>query len=472
MCGGAKNRTVDPARRRVLGGAGALLSLGAWHLAHGATILAVRMWPAPDYTRLTLESDVALRGQHLLFDEGPRRLVIDIDDLTLDDTLRDVARQVRVDDPYVADIRVSQPTPGKVRLELLLKQPIVPQQFSLTPVAPYRHRLVFDLIPTVEPDPLLALVREKEAAERQAARAVDDALGDFIGRLDQEAMPGAPTPGTATTPPPATGLRRPIPAPGASAVPTPSAPSQTPGPPRREALDRVFIVALDPGHGGEDPGAIGPGGLREKDVVLQIARQLRDALHARRGVRVLMTRDADFFVPLGERVRKARRVQADLFVSIHADAFVQPQARGGSVFALSTGGATSAAARWMAERENGADQVGGINLAVRDDLILRVMADMGTTAQIRDSLQLGQQVLSRMRDVGRLHKPRVEQAGFAVLKSPEIPSILVETAFISNPEEEALLRSPQWQARMVAALAEGIRRHLADTPRMPRQRRV
>jgi N-acetylmuramoyl-L-alanine amidase len=151
---------------------------------------------------------------------------------------------------------------------------------------------------------------------------------------------------------------------------------------------------------------------------------------------------------------------------------VRPEARGGSVFALSTGGATSAAARWMAERENGADQVGGINLAVRDDLTLRVMADMGTTAQIRDSLQLGQQVLSRMREVGYLHKPRVEQAGFAVLKSPEIPSILVETAFISNPEEEALLRSPQWQARMVAALAEGIRRHLADTPRMPRQRRV
>ena len=468
----AEKRTVDAARRRVLRGAGALLSLGAWHLAHGATILAVRMWPAPDYTRLTLESDVALRGQHLLFDDGPRRLVIDIDDLTLDDTLRNVVRQVRVDDPYVADIRVSQPTPGKVRLELLLKQPIVPQQFALTPVAPYSHRLVFDLIPTVEPDPLLALVREKEAAERQAARAVDDALGDFIGRLDQGAMPGAPTPGTAPPPLPAPGLRGPTPTPGASAVPTPGAPSQTPAPPRREALDRVFIVTLDPGHGGEDPGAIGPGGLREKDVVLQIARQLRDALHARRGVRVLMTRDADFFVPLGERVRKARRVQADLFVSIHADAFVRPEARGGSVFALSTGGATSAAARWMAERENGADQVGGINLAVRDDLTLRVMADMGTTAQIRDSLQLGQQVLSRMRDVGRLHKPRVEQAGFAVLKSPEIPSILVETAFISNPEEEALLRSPQWQARMVAALADGIRRHLADTPRMPRQRRV
>jgi N-acetylmuramoyl-L-alanine amidase len=468
----ADDTAADHARRRVLRGTGALLSLGVWHRAHGATILAVRMWPSPDYTRLTIESDVALRGQHLLFDEGPRRLVIDIDDLTLDDTLREVVRQVRVEDPYVADVRVSQLAPGKVRLELALKQPIAPQQFALTPVAPYRHRLVFDLIPTVEPDPLLALVREKEAAERQAARAVDDALGDFIGRLDPP-MPGAQAPGAPSTPPAGPGgLTRPSGASSASGAAAPTAPSQTPAPPRRAALDRLFIVALDPGHGGEDPGAIGPGGLREKDVVLQIARQLRDALHTRRGVRVLMTRDADFFVPLGERVRKARRVQADLFVSIHADAFMRPEARGGSVFALSTGGATSAAARWMAERENGADQVGGINLAVRDDLTLRVMADMGTTAQIRDSLELGQQVLSRMREVGRLHKPRVEQAGFAVLKSPEIPSILVETAFISNPEEEALLRNPQWQARMVAALADGIRRHLADTPRMPRQRRA
>ncbi len=465
----AEERPADPARRRVLRGAGTLLTLAAWHGAHGATILAVRMWPSPDYTRLTIESDVALRGRHLLFDEGPRRLVIDIDDLTLDETLRSVVRQVRLDDPYVADIRVSQLTPGQVRLELALKQPIAPQQFALMPVASYRHRLVFDLIPTVEPDPLLTLVREKEAAERQAARAVDDALGDFIGRLEPT-VPGAPLTGAGTAPPQSTGGHdRP---PAASIAPPSRAPSQTPAPPRREALDRLFIVALDPGHGGEDPGAVGPGGLREKDVVLQIARQLRDALHARRGVRVLMTRDADFFVPLGERVRKARRVDADLFVSIHADAFMRPEARGGSVFALSTGGATSAAARWMAERENGADQVGGINLAVRDDLTLRVMADMGTTAQIRDSLQLGQQVLAQMREVGRLHKPRVEQAGFAVLKSPEIPSILVETAFISNPEEEALLRNPQWQARMVAALAEGIRRHLADTPRMPRRRRA
>jgi N-acetylmuramoyl-L-alanine amidase len=466
------HQTVDDTRRGLLRGAGVVLALGAWHQVHGATILAVRMWPSPDYTRLTIESDVVLQGRHQLFDDGPRRLVIDIDDLTLDDTLREVVRQVRADDPYVAEVRVMQLQPGTVRVMLALKQPIEPQQFALQPVPPYRHRLVFDLRPTVEPDPLLALVREKEAAERNTARTVDDALGDFIGRLEQVLPDTPPAPGAPGMPaqtPSGTG-----PAGGAAPRNPPAAavPTQTPAPPRRGSLDRLYIVALDPGHGGEDPGAVGPGGLREKDVVLQIARQLRDVLHARRGVRVLMTRDADFFVPLGERVRKARRVEADLFVSIHADAFMRPEARGGSVFALSTGGATSAAARWMAERENGADQIGGINLAVRDDLTLRVMADMGTTAQIRDSLALGERILSRMGEVGRLHKPRVEQAGFAVLKSPEIPSILVETAFISNPEEEALLRNPQWQARMVAALAEGIQHHLRQTPRMPRQRRV
>ena len=467
-------QTVDATRRGLLRGAGVVLALGAWHQAHGATILAVRMWPSPDYTRLTIESDVVLQGRHQLYDDGPRRLVIDIDDLTLDDTLREVVRQVRADDPYVAEVRVTQLQPGTVRVMLALKQPIEPQQFALQPVPPYRHRLVFDLRPTVEPDPLLALVREKEAAERNAARTVDDALGDFIGRLEQVLPDTPPAPGAPGSPaqtPSGTGPAGAA-APRNPPTPAPAVPTQTPAPPRRGSLDRLYIVALDPGHGGEDPGAVGPGGLKEKDVVLQIARQLRDVLHARRGVRVLMTRDADFFVPLGERVRKARRVEADLFVSIHADAFMRPEARGGSVFALSTGGATSAAARWMAERENGADQIGGINLAVRDDLTLRVMADMGTTAQIRDSLALGERILSRMGEVGRLHKPRVEQAGFAVLKSPEIPSILVETAFISNPEEEALLRNPQWQARMVAALAEGIQHHLRQTPRMPRQRRV
>jgi N-acetylmuramoyl-L-alanine amidase len=239
----------------------------------------------------------------------------------------------------------------------------------------------------------------------------------------------------------------------------------------KRRADRLVIVALDPGHGGEDPGAIGPSGLREKDVVLAVALALRDKLNAVPGMRVMMTRDADFFVPLGERVRKARRVQADLFVSIHADAFFKPEARGASVFALSTRGASSTAAKWMAERENAADLVGGVNVAnVKDAQVLRAMLDMSTTAQIKDSLELGTEVLQRIGRVGKLHKPRVEQAGFAVLKAPDIPSILVETAFISNPEEEAHLRDPDYQAKLVDALATGIRRYFAKNPPLARNR--
>jgi N-acetylmuramoyl-L-alanine amidase len=238
-------------------------------------------------------------------------------------------------------------------------------------------------------------------------------------------------------------------------------------------VDRLVIVAIDAGHGGEDPGAVGPTGLREKDVVLAVALALRDRLNAVPGMRVMLTRDADFFVPLQDRVRKARRVQADLFVSIHADAFYKPQARGASVFALSTKGATSSAARWMAQRENLADQVGGVNVAqVRDPQLLSAMLDMSTTAQIKDSLKLGHEVLARIGRVGQLHKGQVEQAGFAVLKAPDIPSILVETAFISNPEEEDRLRSPAYRAQLVEAMATGVTRYFARNPPLARQRQL
>jgi N-acetylmuramoyl-L-alanine amidase len=237
-------------------------------------------------------------------------------------------------------------------------------------------------------------------------------------------------------------------------------------------MDRLIIVALDPGHGGEDPGAIGPTGLREKDVVLAIALKLRDRLNQVRGMRVMLTRDGDYFVPLQDRVRKARQVQADLLVSIHADAFMRREASGASVYALSTRGASSTAARWLADKENAADVVGGVNVASSDPQLLRTMLEMSTAAQVRDSMKLGDQVLDRLGRVGKLHKRQVEQAGFAVLKAPDVPSILVETAFISNPEEEARLRTSAYQDKLVAALEHGIRRHLLRTPPMPRQRSV
>ena len=449
-----------------------VLLLSTAQLARGAAIVAVRVWPARDYTRVTIESDQPLAARHLLT-AAPLRLVVDIDGLELRDALRELVGKVRPDDPFIAGVRVGQYQPRVVRLVFDLKQAVEPQQFTLAPVAAYQHRLVFDLYPTVEADPLLALIRGKEAAEERAAQAVQDALGELIARIDR---PPVLVPVPAPPPAAAPALIAPPPQ-AASAAPAPATSTPAPPPPpsaaERQRVDRLVIVALDPGHGGEDPGAIGPKGLREKDVVLAIALQLRDRLNALPGMRVMMTRDADFFVPLQERVRKARRVQADLFVSIHADAFFRPEARGASVFALSSGAATSTAARWMAQRENAADQVGGVNVAdVKDRQVLQAMLDMSTTAQIKDSLKLGQELLADIGRVGRLHKRQVEQAGFAVLKAPDIPSILVETAFISNPEEEDRLRDPAFRKQLVDALATGIHRYFAKNPRLARPRQL
>ncbi|MGD9833784.1 MAG: N-acetylmuramoyl-L-alanine amidase, partial [Piscinibacter sp.] len=397
---------MSATRRHALRTMGSLvLLLGSAEIARGASIVAVRVWPADEYTRVTIESDTALTERHFLA-QNPPRLVIDIDGLELSPALREIVGKVQSDDPFIAGVRVGQNQPRVVRLVIDLKQATAPQLFTLAPVAAYQHRMVFDLYPTQERDPLLALIEEKQRSEQQAAQAVQDALGEFIGRMDKPPLAQAPAP---------------------------RAPQQTPAPKplppmAKEKIDRLIVVALDPGHGGEDPGAVGPTGLREKDVVLAIALALRERINARPGMRAMLTRDGDFFVPLQDRVRKARRVQADLFVSIHADAFINRQARGASVYVLSDGGATSTAARWLADKENAADLVGGINVKNRHADVMRTLLDMSTTAQIKDSLKLGREVLGRIGRVGKLHKPRVEQAGFAVLKAPDVPSILVETA--------------------------------------------
>ena len=442
-----------PVRRRdALRGIGSLaLLLGTGDIAFGASIVAVRVWPAAEYTRVTVESDTALSQQHFMA-ENPNRLVIDIDGLELSPALRELVGKVRPDDPYIAGVRAGQNQPRVVRLVIDLKQPTAPQLFTLAPVAAYQYRLVFDLYPTHEQDPLLALIRDKERAEQQAAQSVQDALGEFIGKVDKPAA----LPPLAKAPWPAPQQQTPAPLP----------------PKLQHKIDRLIVVAIDPGHGGEDPGATGPSGLHEKDVVLAVALQLRDRINALPNMRAMLTRDGDYFVPLVDRVRKAQRVQADLFVSIHADAFISPQARGASVFALSQGGASSAAARWMANRENAADAIGGVNINAKDATVVRTLLDMSTTAQIRDSLKLGGEVLGQIGKVGRLHKGSVEQAGFAVLKAPDIPSILVESGFISNPEEEARLRSPAYQAELVHALAIGIQRYFAKNPPLARSRQL
>ena len=445
-------------RRQALGRMGSLaLLLGAREIAWGAAIVAVRVWPADEYTRVTIESDTALSARHFLA-SAPDRLVIDVDGLELSAQLRELVGKVRADDPYISGVRVGQNRPGVVRLVLDLKQEVAPELFTLAPVAAYQHRLVFDLRPTHEPDPLLELIRDKESAEQQATQAVQDALGEFIGRVGAAGAASAPSLGNPGLPPKVAATTPPF----AHSVP----------PAVQSKIDRLVVVAIDPGHGGEDPGASGPSGLREKDVVLAIALLLRDRLNGNRNMRAMLTRDADFFVPLHERVKKARRVQADLFVSIHADAFMSPEARGASVFALSEHGATSSAARWMANRENASDLVGGTNLHHKDETILRTLLDMSTTAQIKDSLKLGSEVLGQIGKVGKLHKGSVEQAGFAVLKAPDIPSILVESAFISNPGEEKKLRDPEYRAQLVEALATGIQRYFARNPPLARSRQL
>ncbi len=465
--------TADAARRQALRRLAMplgtlVLGLGAADIAFGATIVAVRMWPAQEYTRVTIESDQALSA-HQFVTDNPPRLVVDIDNLELSPALRELVGKVRSDDPFIARLRVGQNQPRVVRLVIDLKQTVSPQQFTLAPVAAYQHRLVFDLYPTEARDPLLALINEREAAAALAGRGIDDTLGAFIARIEQPA-PVSAQPGSGPLRPTAPSDTT------TTAGPTPpqmtAAPTHTPlAPDEQRRIDRLVVVAIDPGHGGEDPGAIGPTGLREKDVVLAVARKLRDRINSVPGMRAMLTRDADYFVPLGERVRKARRVQADLFVSLHADAFFTPEARGASVFALSSNGASSTAARWMANKENAADVVGGVNtVAVKDAQVLRAMLEMSTDAQIKDSLKIGREVLERIGKVGTLHKRSVEQAGFAVLKAPDIPSILVETAFISNPAEEAKLRSEDYQDQLVEALHTGIRRYFARNPPLARQR--
>ncbi len=392
---------MHPTRRAALRHMGSLvLLLGVADRAQLRWSSRVRVWPADDYTRVTIESDQALQAQHQLV-QNPPRLVIDIEGLELDTALRELVGKVSSDDPFIAGVRVGQYTPRVVRLVVDLKQPVRPQQFSLDPVAAYKHRLVFDLYPDAGARPAAgADPREGGRREGGCARHARRA-----GRIHRPRRPLGAAAGAGPALPQVLAQRD-----AAASPPMQTrAPAPQPPPPssaEMQRIDRLIIVALDPGHGGEDPGAIGPNGLREKDVVLAIALQLRDKLNAVPNMRVMMTRDEDFFVPLYERVRKARRVQADLFVSIHADAFMRPEARGASVFVLSESGATSAAARWMAQRENAADVVGGVNVAVKDAQVMRAMLDMSTTAQIKDSLKLGQEVLRPLGQVGRLHKPQ------------------------------------------------------------------
>jgi len=451
-----------------------VLLLGKQQLARGASILAVRLWPAPDYSRVTIESDNPLSFSQT-FVAKPPRLAVDVRGIDLNPALKELVAKVGDKDPNIVGIRVGQFGPGVVRLVFDLKQKVRPQVFSLAPVAAYQHRLVFDLYPTPESDPLEDLIKERlKETLPTPPLATTDPLGELIAQRNKNTSASAterassePLPGNSKPPEP--------PASSASRAKAPTS-KKSDAPTKPEATDRLIIVALDPGHGGEDPGAIGPNGTQEKDVVLALAQRLRSRINAAavngNAMRAYLTRDADFFVPLQKRVEKARRVQADLFISLHADAFFTPNPQGASVFALSHGGASSAAARWMAAKENKADLIGGLNVKAKDAQVKQALLDMSTSAQIKDSLSLGTAMLKEIARVGKLHKAQVEQAGFAVLKAPDIPSVLVEAAFISNPDEEAKLNSEDYQEKLADALMRGIERYFSKNPPLARSRSI
>ena len=421
------DRLASRTRRELLRFAGgASLVLLVTPLANAArsvspSVLAVRIWPAADYTRVTLESSAAVKFSHFTV-KNPERLVVDLEGVELNGVLDGLSGKIGADDPYIKLLRAGRFKPGVVRLVMELKTEVAPQVFVLAPVGEYGHRLVLDVYPANPIDPLLALLEKKD--------------------LQQIPLEEKPAPQVEPQQPAVAEQKR----------------------PGKPVVDRLVTITLDPGHGGEDPGAVGRGGSHEKNVTLAVAKRLKAKIDAEPNMRAVLTRDSDFFVPLHMRVQKARRVQSDLFVSIHADAFIKPDARGASVFVLSENGASSSAARWLANKENAADLIGGVNFGTKDPMLARTLLDLSQTATINDSLKLGKAVLGELDRVGDLHKPHVEQAGFAVLKAPDIPSILVETAFISNPEEERRLNDEAYQDKLAEAVMSGIRKYFKLNP--------
>ncbi|MBI4194704.1 MAG: N-acetylmuramoyl-L-alanine amidase [Betaproteobacteria bacterium] len=420
-----------------------IFCIGPTEVARAQTAVQIdsaRVWPAREYTRITLESRTAL--QHRLFSlKDPDRLVLDLEGVEITASLAGLVDKIGPDDPYVKAVRIGRFRPGTVRLVLDLKAEVNPQAFTLAPISDYGHRLVLDIYPLVPLDPLLAFL-EKVESERSsgAARPPAGPAAPATPRAEQPVADGDPQPARAGSPKGA------------------------------PAAKRFIIVAVDAGHGGEDPGARGRGGTYEKTITLAIARKLKARIDREPDMRAVLVRDGDYFIPLHRRVEKARRVNADLFVSVHADAFIKPHARGSSVFALSERGATSAAAGWLAKRENEADLIGGVNLDIQDPYLKKTLLDLSQTATINDSLKVAKAVLSELGEINTLHKPHVEQASFAVLKAPDIPSILVETAFISNPLEERKLRDDAYQTRMAEAIFAGIKRYFAKNPPLARER--
>lgn len=419
----------------------ALLVAGVSSL-QAATVESMRLWSAPDHARLVFDLSAAASANVFSLD-NPARLVIDLDESEMNTD----ASTLPLDGSAIDSVRTGVRDGGGLRVVLELNREISPRHFTLPPNDQYGHRLVVDLEYPGESavenpiDPIEAMIRDQEILAQRANTQAQAQVQEQAPSQQASSEQAAPT--TVSQPP----------AEVQSAQPHPR---------------RDIIIAIDPGHGGEDPGAIGPAGTREKDVVLEISRRLAAKINETRGFKAVLIRDGDYYLGLRQRTQLAREQKADFFVSIHADAFTSPRPQGSSVYALSQRGATSETAQWLADSENRSDLIGGVDgsLSLRDkDQVLRgVLLDLTMTATLNDSLTIGGQVLEKLGRVNRLHKSRVEQAGFMVLKSPDIPSLLIEVGFISNPEEERRLRDPSHQRGLATAIFSGLRDHFEGNP--------
>jgi N-acetylmuramoyl-L-alanine amidase len=426
-----------------------------------ATVTAVRLWPAADYTRLTIEATSEI-SQKMILLKDPDRLVLDLEGIDLSANIKSLANAVSVNDPYIKQVRVANFKQNVVRVVIDLKAPIKPNIFMLQPAGQYQHRLVLDLYPMQ--DPILSLIDKSNKPAEVPVALEQKPLGDVksaevkSGEVKSSEVKSAEPIIANDTKPTDTGLM--------SEMPAVEKVAEKPmtNKPVNNKFGRLITIAIDAGHGGEDPGAKGANGSREKDITLAIAKKLKERIDSEPNMRGILTRDGDYFIPLHGRVVKARNLQSDLFISIHADAFVRPEARGSSVFALSEKGATSASARYLAKKENESDLIGGVSLDNKDANLARTLLDLSQTATINDSLKLGKNVLKNIGEINTLHKGSVEQAGFAVLKSPDIPSILVETAFISNPEEERRLNDEGYREKLVEAIIAGVKKYFSTNP--------
>ena len=378
-------------------------------------IVATRIWPSPEYTRITVESATLLQYEQMIL-QNPERIVVDLKNIFLGKALEDLTSQVKEEDPSIQSIRVGQFNPKVSRIVIDLKGTAKVKVFSLDPIEPYKHRLVIDVYPE-NYDALASLLKQLEDETYQASDEV-------ITKDEVKPEPGI----------------------------------------NKQPKPEPIIVAIDAGHGGEDPGARGKRGTKEKVVVLKIAKKLKALIDAEKNMKAVLIRDGDYFVPLATRVKKARAAKADIFVSIHADAFKKSSVSGSGVYALSDRGASSAFAKFLANQENEADLIGGVSIDDKDPILAKTLLDLSQSATINDSLRLGKQVLLEIKKVNNLHKKYVEQAGFAVLKAPDIPSILVETAFISNPEEEKNLRSTAFQNKLAKSILLGIKNYIHTQP--------